>query len=268
MFSILGKIVPFGGGGGGKDVKVERATAHPEEPATAPTTPEEEEEEDHSHPLYQEGLRLLRELRSVLALDDEEEGKKEGQEEEGPVRGKPHITGALLQTQAERLRPARKSCDAAALVESAADLSAVQLRKAGGGKRRKSQGPHEEEEAAAAPEEEAENKRVVVRRGGSTRTGLGVTSPQLRAVKGNLRKLRSQDQTQETQTAGKPARRRSKEGEVVDPAFLQTALQKKFANANEAPASPSASSVSSIASPVPGRRSTRGSTRKKSKLAL
>jgi hypothetical protein len=100
MFGIFGRLNPFGGGGGGGDKGCDAA-------AMDVAIKTEEPDQVELLPLYEEGMRLLAELRKALRLDE-----KEAEELAVPsmAEGKETITAALLQTQAQRLRPVgRKS---------------------------------------------------------------------------------------------------------------------------------------------------------------
>jgi len=98
MFGIFGRLNPFGGGGGGDktcDIDAPPALASDSTMKVAIKT---EDRDQVELPLYEEGMRLLVELREVLRLDENEAEEAKGT-----------ITAALLQTQAQRLKPVRKS---------------------------------------------------------------------------------------------------------------------------------------------------------------
>lgn len=115
MFGIFDRLNPFGGGGSDDKAFCDAAAPLPA-PGTTDSTVEatikmEETDQVELLPLYEEGIRLLVELREVLRLDE-----KEAEEMAVPtttkevMEGKETITAALLQTQAHRLKPVgRKS---------------------------------------------------------------------------------------------------------------------------------------------------------------
>jgi len=304
MFGIFGRLNPFGGGGGGDktcDIDAPPALASDSTMKVAIKT---EDTDQVELPLYEEGMRLLVELREVLCLNENEAEEAKGT-----------ITAALLQTQAQRLKPVRKSGGGTARER------ALHLREhdnnqeysgasAGAQHMAKTKTDRKTEAATAAeatetfmdtqhddqiqgePDEVQEfqdthsnSKRISP----SLPHALAclkikmISSPDLRSVK--LRKTRRRSQEVETEshagaaattaTTKTPAKRSrvSKgpagegggEGSHVESAALQVQ------NNGAAPDSPPNHSFASMASPEPARRtrvSTRGSARRTTRGSL
>lgn len=104
MFGIFGRLNPFGGGGGDKACDIDAPPALATD-STGEMAIKTEDTDQVELPLYEEGMRLLVQLREVLRLDEKEAEELAAH----GVEGKGTITAALLQTQAQRLKPVRKS---------------------------------------------------------------------------------------------------------------------------------------------------------------
>lgn len=241
MFGIFGRLNPFGGGGEDNACDMDAppssssllATAAPQDMAIATIKTEEREEE---LALYEEGMRLLVELRAVLRL-----GEKVEEEELAvpvPVDAKAMITGALLQKQAQRLRPVLRKSGGGSAREYAIRVAAsaqqqgkegddenssmqgVKLRNTnhnvGASKHDQREGHEQKQEDEAQPEPSQEEAAAVEddqdhdTQPGKKRAGSGslpralaclhstiITSPDLQAVK--LRKTRRRSQEVETE---------------------------------------------------------------------